>query len=733
MSSGPVNVNLVFDNAHCDGLLTKWGWGRDWPATEPRYVAPGWDPLSVEPTAWQYNADLEYIPPLNCIAPVNRIGRDDNGLGDAVVESGLWRVTGSAGYLRTTWLHYYDGNPNRVAAGMHGSIYLNHTYPTDLVFWTWRFPGTALDSDPPLVLIWLLGDGVCPVLMLALPGYSNGDGLAGSTLGLSGRAFDRPLLCGRPIGGTQWTVLDEGEDAGESQTIGEHSQLQQITWEYLDGCALLRLGDRSKWWCYGGQWTDAAGVKHVYEQRPGPVRIQVCGHPAMFNLSELAAPLSSVLVPRQFAGLGDLFAGDPNYRVISGSNNPAGSTPASITVLEDATAPAQQTRPVVHFASTDSTHRACLYAVQQYDAPVFAAGVSNPVATEGNATLSVVEATITLSRRWRGNSLTARIEAAPGETLGFIKTNSKVGAHLSADNGATYLTKFTGYVLPQEVGVEGEGVDQPGSDLHAADGPEARLSKHTMLFHPSFEAWPLDEAFTYILGRAGVPESLLNIDAAITEAGGYVLPSATRRGQRQFQYRGEETPIAALDHLTAALDCEWGYWVDGTYFLRPRFEWDGETVDFTLEETPADTADFLLSFRGAQSVEDYINVLVALTECGSDSQARMLLDTVSWQDDTAASFIGDDWWHLEVLQEKRNLDSVAELLWARRHKLQRLVWFDLHAHPELLPEAFVECQIPGCDVPPGTVFRIVRDTCRIDAEGNVTDSFEAEVVGEVGS
>ncbi len=732
--SGPANVNLIFDNAHCDGLLTKWGFGRDWAASEPRYAGGGWDPQMIEPTAWQYDADVEYIPPLNCLAPAPRLSRGGWEMDDYVVESGLWRVTGTAGYLRVPWLHYYDGQPNRLAASQYGSIYLSHEYPTGIAVWTWRFPGTAVDDDPPLVAIWLMGDGVCPVLMLVLPGYSGGDGLAGDLLGVSGRAFDKPLLCACPIGGTQWTILDQGEDAGQSQTIGEYSQLQQIVWEYLDGCALIRLGNLSNYWCFGGDWYDAEGKKHTYEQRPGPVRIQVCGHPAMFNVSEIVYPEVAYARPRVRAFLGEQFAGTPKYRAISGSNDPTGLL-ASVTVAEDEYLPEPDaTRPVATFVSEEPGRycRACLYTIQQYDAPEFAAGVSNPVTTDNNAQMSVVEASISLSRRWRGATLQARVEAAPGETLGAIKTNSKVVANLSLDNGATYLTKFAGYVLPQEPGRDGQ-VDQVGSDLRAACGIEARLSRKTMLFHPSFEGWPLDEAFTYVLQRAGVPEGLIYIDAGITEEAGYVLPSATRKGQRQFQYRAEETPVGALDHMVAALDCEWGYGVDGRYFLRPRLEWDGDTVDFVLEDTPADTADFLLSFRAAQSVEEYINVLVALTECGSDSQARMLLDKASWQDATSDLFIGDDWWHLEVLRERANLEAVADLLWQRRNKLQRLCWFDLHGHPELLPDMFVECRISGCDIPEGTVFRISRDDCRVDAEGELTDSFEAEVVGEVGS
>jgi hypothetical protein len=230
--------------------------------------------------------------------------------------------------------------------------------------------------------------------------------------------------------------------------------------------------------------------------------------------------------------------------------------------------------------------------------------------------------------------------------------------------------------------------------------------------------------------RSGVPAALIYVDPAI-DGPDYILPSARRKGQRQFQFGSEETPIAALDSLTGALNCEWGYGVDGRYFVRPQLEWDGVTVDFVLEEQPEDTADFLLSFRAAQSVEEYINVLVAMTDCGSDSMARMLLDAAAWQDPLSEHFIGDDWWHLEIMREKRNLDTVADLLWHQRHRLERMIWFELHGHPELLPDMFVECRIPGCDVPEGTVFRITRDDCRIDGEGELTDSFEAEVVGQI--
>jgi hypothetical protein len=727
----PANVNLIFDNAHADGLMTKWGFGRDWAATEPGLALSGWDPAMVEPTAWYYNADLTYIPPLNCIAPAPRISRSNNGLGDAVIESGLWRVTGTAGYLRTTWMHYYDGNPNRIAAQAYGSLYLNHTYPTNISLWVWRMAGSALDSDPPLVIVWLLGDGECPILALMLPGFTNGDGMAGSMLGRYGGAFDRPLLCACPVDSNAWIILAQAEDAGSSQTIGEHSQLQQVIWEYLDGCALIRLGDVTKYWCYGGDWVDAEGRTHTFEQRPGPIRIQVCGHPAMFNIAEISYPLESLLLPRQIAYLGPLFAANPQYRAIQGSNNQpeASPAPAGLTVMEDGTCPPSTSRPMVTFTTSDKSYRACLYAVQQYNAPEFAYGDSNPIQTEKTSQLVVMEAQISLSARWRGATLQAQMEAAPGETLGFIKTNSKVQANLSLNNGETWFTKFCGYVLPQEPNLDGS-YDQIRSELRAADGIEARLTKKTMFQHCSYEQWPLGEAFSHILMRSGVPAALIYVDPAI-DGPDYILPSARRKGQRQFQFGSEETPIAALDSLTGALNCEWGYGVDGRYFVRPQLKWDGVTVDFVLEEQPEDTADFLLSFRAAQSVEEYINVLVAMTDCGSDSMARMLLDAAAWQDPLSEHFIGDDWWHLEIMREKRNLDTVADLLWHQRHRLERMIWFELHGHPELLPDMFVECRIPGCDVPEGTVFRITRDDCRIDGEGELTDSFEAEVVGQI--
>lgn len=800
-------VNLTVDSPLADGRLTTWGIARDWPAAEPKEGHPNYTPDLGGAYGWDYKGHFEYIKPLKAIAPTATTPRTAMIIGNWTVVRGLWRETSAAGTLKAAFLHYYDGWPNRYAAGDWGVIQSNANYTPDLLFYLRRYPADAADTDPPVVAIFFLGDGILPQYGIILPALGLGGdfwtGLTGNATaqlkhpilvgmprdlasdpaydacvagcaatrtaaiaacnatyatclaGCAGNpaceaacvdtrdtciaaadaAYDACVVaCGdEPAASSKWTIIDEFRGGGapqQTQAEEEDYRAQVLKVEYTDGWMLVNFSGSAQTWAYTGNWIDANARQVEFFLPPGPIRVEVVGHTASFLMAQLTYP-TDVDLDAHTA----LHAADPpfqqtvNYDLIDAT--PAGT---AIAAAEHPDSGAGVSKPRLNFTGP-GTARAVFYNLQEFRNPVIGAASSAPVSSVGNDQLRVREASGSLNDRWRGATATVVVQAKVGNVLPALPPNSKVTIDIGLKESAALppgYIQHTGYILPPEF--EKTPPEQVSATIHCADGVEARLQHKTMKWMCSFEEQPVDGAFKYILNCAGIPNSMISIDAAITPAAmgdAYYLPVNDPKGERLLKFRPDHAVISALDTIVEVRDLDWGIDQNGDYFLRPRLVHTPGAFDWTLKDDTAVEDDIIYSFRAARSLDDFANVIYVLAGSGWTASASLLWDFLSITDPTAADFIGDDWWKVELVPDGDDAAELAARLWAQRSRLAHMIFWTNRAYPNLMPDHYVRVQSTNMAVPNNTIFKITRKAWRCARGGSdFAQDFEGVIVEE---
>ncbi len=681
---------------------------------------------------WLYNGQFEYLEKLKAIAPIGQATFTDMALADWTVTQGAWAESSKAGALRTTHLHFYDTRPGLVALNEYGILTSKDDYLPNLALSVWRFPATNEETDPCVFEVHFLGSGTSPVYALTFPASGPAGSYYSEQFGTANAQYTAPALIGRLPGDSTWTVIDENKTGGapqQTKEVGQGAYYQGMTIEYTDGWLLVRAVGTSDTWAYSGPWYDHTGTLRNFALGAGKLQVRVCGHTAMFAVKELTYPASVVLRPSAYFFVSPPWNVTPAYRLIS-------TAPAGTGVTAAAQVFGNGTRPALTFTSTGAA-RAVLYNVQEYREATVGNAQSNPLTTVGNPALQLVSIRGELASAWRGATLEAELKAAQGETLPELKTNDKVEAAVSLDGGTTWVRQFVGYNVPLEKYLETEQVGRVRAKLHAASWDEARGRKKVLLWNCSFEGWAVDAAFRYLLNRAGVPDSLIDVhaDVSVAKMGAYYyLPVGNPKGERLLQFRQDESLVSALDQIAKLRGLEWGVDQDGKCFLRPPLVHTPGYADFTISDEVASSGDFR-SFRRVRSVDDYFNCLLVLVGEGFNMAARLWQDAASMTEPTYRDYVGDDWWRVEMQPEGDNVQQIAARLWQGRTEGADLIYWKTSQNPELLPDMYLKVQVSGMDIPADSIYRITRKTWQVeDPEGaaRYTQELEAVLV-EVGS
>lgn len=770
-------VNFTVDSPLADGRLTTWGIARDRPADEPKEGHPDFTPDLGGSYGWDYKGHFEYINPLKAIAPTAGTPRTAMVIGGWTLVSGLWQETSAAGTLKVKFLSYYDGRPNRYLAGDYGVVRSNANYMPDLLFYMRRYPADAADTDPPVFAIFFLGDSVGPYYGIILPALGLGGDFWTGLTGDATAQLKHPFLVGRPqgLGAGQWTIIDEFKGGGavqKTQNEAENYSTQVLKVEYTDGWMLVNFSDASETWAYTGNWVDALGREVEFALPTGPIEIDVCGHTASFLMAQLTYPTDANLDAHTW-----MFAADPPYEQAVNYNlidtTPAGT---AITASEHPDSGPGVSKPRLRFTGP-GTARAVFYNCQEYRNATIAGVVSAPITSVGNDQVRVREASGTITDRWRGATADVVVEAkspapaiaacsaiyeacivacagdpvceaactdartvciAAAETAFALPTlppNGKVTLEVGLKEtaaAATFYRQHTGYILPPEF--EKTAPQHVTATVHCADGIEARLQHKVVKNVCSFEGWAVDVAFKYLLNCAGVPDSMISIDAGITPAAmgdNYYFPVNDPKSERLLKFKFETSLISALDTMVETRDLEWGVDQNGSYFLRPRLVHTPGVFDWTLDDDTLVEDDIIYSFRSARSLDDYVNVIYVMAGSGWTASAHMLWDWLSITDPTAANFIGDDWWKVDMVPDGDNAVEVAERLWAQRSTLAHMVFWTSRAHPELMPDNYVRVQSTNMAIPVNTIFKITRKSWRCGGDGSdFSQEFEGVIVEE---
>lgn len=758
-----VASNLTLDNAHADGHVTTFGIGRNWAAAEPR--VPGgsrFTPDLAGQYGWDYGeeGDLEYIEPLKAIAPAGLAPLADMSLADWTVTDAdgnpvaadhpdcRWKESPIAGRFEGhKWLHYYDGSIGLLGDRKFQWITSNDDLGLNLLVRAWLMPPAERETDPVAFAIRSLGDGEGPEYAIKLPRRAMSEAAHAGLLPAAKRRYRRPTLLGKPQEEDSFSFVDDFTSTGAGMNDPESLAHYQCIWiEYSDGWLIMNFLNREQTWAYRGKWVSEGGKEiDQFKLTPGPIQILVSGQTGYFNIAEITYPTKPILRPTRFFCVPPGVAYVPWYRRIASPQEyphkgfPGQSTSpifpnaappwGGVDVVVDSEpleyAPGEFAtgcwRPKITFTSDNPHERGLLYNVQEFRHPTIGNATSNPVQSHANDELKLLDMSGSLNDRWRGATLSATLQAKPGHTLPEIRPNQKARGDVSCDDGASYYTQFTGYVVPPEK-------ERPGKvkpvllQVEAADWIEARGRNKDMYWHCSYEGWPLDEAFRYIVHRGGVPDSMIDIQGSICEewmGSDYYLPISETKGQRLLDFEPTVGLVEALDTLTESCGVRWedddhhtgvrwGVDQHGMLFLHPTYWHTPGHYDFTLDDDTVTEKDIVFSFSGLRSLDDFVNVIVVMAEKGTDATAAVMCDWASIRDSSDPRFIGDDWGAIETYSDAVHVRAIAERIWQRRLELSQVLYAELHDHPELLPEDELRVKMPDVDVTDGSIFRLSR-------------------------
>ena len=762
MSYTRVAANIIIDNAHCDGMVTQLGVGRDWEALEPRDDAPGYTPDIDGQYSWWYQDVFEYVDILRAIGPIRTFTRA-NMAASAWALQGKWRLGSSAGQSQYRMLEFYDGRPGLYSLGQWGkATSVSSSLGPNLHFWVWRCGQAQGETDPIMFAIHLRpASGV--EYALCFPGQGAAGQYHTDTTGISDAQTAEPSLWGLVPGEDKWTVIDRRKQGAAPTVgaIGEAPKLEIIRLEYDDGMLLVRTGEHDKGWAFGGKWQSYGGTEQTFALTAGIVEVRVIGHTAKFAMASLTAPTGKVLLPHKYLQMESAYNPTPVYHNIA--HVPAGTT---LTTVADARPGApNHIRPAVTFGTSGGA-RPLLYCVQEYRTARIDSADSVPLDTYQADSFTLMECSGQVGESWRGSSITAtlqnRLTTPVGTDLNFAKPNSKV--RVNVQTTGVPITLFTGYAAaPEQAMLPGSRVGYTSNakteaKLAAHDIIEARLSKKQMLFHCSYEGWTEGAAFAHILNRAGVPgpadvtadptgcpNALVYVDPACTN----ILPSASRRGTRRFKFSPDCEVIAALDTIAKAYGRRWGVNAAGVVFLVPayahssghylwhwhddephwRWEWVSGSYNFTLDYDSIVSEDLVDAFQSTMTISDFRNFLLVMVGEGNDAAAKIITDQASMMTDTAVNFVGDIWSKFVAFPDGSDLDTIAVALWDEIATWQHYVEWGMKDCPWIMPDHEVRMQVPTNLVANNAVFRVLSKSWACQRDGRFSQTLQSKYVG----
>lgn len=717
---------IIVDNPDADGRISTWGIGLDWPAREPRIDgrahvgATGTVDLDGE-YGWFLGDEAEYISGLGAIGPRGFAEVDDMDLDDWTVVSGAWKETRTFGGYQKTWLHFYDG-AGTIADGDYGYLYSNADYVPAIGVWIWHMPPIPYNGDPIMTDIIFLGDGTAPQYALRLPRYDS----PGGAFPGDDREHRYPTLYGRTLDQTSWSVVDEIR-AGYAAAGMDHiarPELQQLTIEYDSGSKwlIIRVGYHSTPHLFRGSWKNAAGRDVEFALTDGPIGLRVTGHTALFNVQQLAYRSPVAIRPSIYWNMPPRVQTTATYRMIR-------SAPPGTTVAGSQETSGNDSRPVITFSSTNGARRGLLWNVQEYRVPEFSAANSDPLSTEDGDTLQLVEMSGQCTDRWRGASLEATLQAAPGSSLASVGVNSKVTAQVIEDE-TTAL--FVGYVADDPEVTREDSTGRETMHLSARDGIEARLARKLMWGHCSYEGWPPCAAFEHILLRAGVPAALIDVDADVADVPD--LPCNVGP-ERSLAFRPSESVETALDLIATIRGLQWGVRATGVYFLRPMPTHTAGAYDLTLDLATSTPDDLVMApFRHARDFGEFFNMMVVMVGQGWRARGGWFWDPDSIETADSDRYVGEDWWHLEDVPDGDSAQVIYDALWQRRQELSNVIYWHTLGHADIMPDDYVRVQNAGCGITDNSIFRVTskRWTLTTGEENGVYSASYEGVLVEVG-
>ncbi len=665
-------AELTIDNPHADGILQKHGFACDWRFDDARLSAPAQaDDFSVQWTC----EGCEIIPVLRALGLRGYAVKADMSLDDWSVEAGdYWKLARPAGRPRVAYLFWYDARPNR-----YGVVMSRVQFEPRVALWLWRFAPPDGQTDPVFVELTLHGDGLGPAYTVQIP--------------LLDEQYKFPRLWRHDPGDDQPRLVDELQRYDITRLAMRGGVYEQHVWvEETDGVLLISLSGAAEPWVY--QPDDGEGPSR------GHVSVTVRGHCAMFNLQPIRYPSQGTARPVRYVRVPDWMTQTPDYIAVSGGHG-------TVQVSEDSGSVDGWTRPLVTLRSTDPHKRPVVYLVHQYHRAEIGAGDSAPQSTAGQAKFVRLWWRRRMWRGWR-----FRAELCDFDGAYQWRGNEKVT--VSAGWQAADTQVMVGYLSgPARRREADELMGRPTVEAEGRDYIAARLAgKKFMAWHGSPVGWNFAEWFKYVLGRAGVPETLVDV-----EDDGYVIDAMPEKWRGRYEFGHDVEVVQALDEIVRARGWVWGINELGQIWAGPEPQYSG-TPDFVIDDDAASEADRIVRVAAHRAVEDFRNY-VAVFPGRRAAEAVVWCDEASHREASSDAFVGDDWWQVVAAPDEAKAEALAWRLFqdARRWRAD-IVW-ETPGKPKLRPGMFVQVQVDGLGLPAGSVFQIVQDVGLMDTARGV--------------
>ena len=724
-----VTATLTIDNPGAYGMMSLYGFGRTWSAAQmvdgstvraPKGLRSG---LRTDPR-------LEYIPEIDVLTAFGRIVHQATEVAQFDIAQGALVSTPVTGAISEQML-FGCGSPREFASGSvtaYLDVQTTATWNvgfclTSLRPWTWR------GGDPEIIDVRFgTPGGLTYAIILPLrhtlgamwggartdAWTPNGFDYLKELTGTAGGDGAAPLLLGSTNGAAPWTVLSayDGGTVEELRGGMVHGQKGGSTDALIveDAYGYLSINCPTwfkRRWLYAGDWRAANGDLVEWSvPQSGRVRIISIGSTMIFGLKPLAYVSGGAACPTEFVRTPDWVAGTPAFATIS--EQPAGT---SIAVTTEGSGGA--VRPRATFTSS-GTKRPALRAIQEWRIPVTGAPTSSPVASALGSDLECMNVTGTIDESYRNTTCTVHI-ATTQATLKAVAMNSWANVDIKlGDDGGSAVRHAFGCVFVPEYSTEAARVE---ADLQIASADEARLARKFMVWHPSYEGWAIPEWFAYVLHRAGIPDTLIDIDAGITEAALgelYHFPIADDY-TRLLQFSDTTSIPDALDMGCKLSGLRWGWSIPtGKCFLRLPAVYSG-TPDYTLDLASATPRDLAKAIKSGGDPTQYINWGIVIA--GKD-QGRVLRQL---RDEASISALGDAWYGIEEIAEGEDPEPVLAAMWARRHGAMQTMHWQMVSHAELMPGMHVKVKATSLKVPSEAIYRITRKAYSANADSYTQD------------
>lgn len=696
--------------------------------------------------------DVEIIPELKALGPRGVVSAQSMTLYDAEEGTGDWEKTNSQGAanvkqgwrvvrplgMNADFLYWYDAGAYDATYSHFGEVTTRESFlqaepDFQLTLFRYARPSSLPAGGYNYVEIELGLDGFGQ-WALGLPGPSE---LA---------PYKFPTLFWRESQADSWTRVREcNKSLTQKQVSGLRiGDPQVVTWETADGHIILNIdGARFVYWI-----PEEQRILQDPIIQAGPVKVIAYGARAAFNLSPLvystlsyAQQRYSLPVDTGIFNTGDITCYDVSWEPATGNNS------TSVTVTENLESTElvgerilNRYRPRVTFESTTNRYRGICYLAQVDIEPSISAGVTSTYTTLNADVLISVRGE--LNSDHRNARCTVDLELNRADADAFANTwkgNNKATVTAGWDDGATQdnTTHFTGYLVGRPMLRDADHIERTRMQLVLRDGFH-RLEKKRWVRLGCLVGWQIHAAFRRALNHWGFPDSMIQVWDGTQLVLVASLPGTTttptipfgrRQGDLRFDFAANARAISCLNDLVDSVGWRWGWHRNGYWFLRPPVEY-GDTPDFIVydaqlsEDNIIHEAEGSVAFDATPEGRPFANNVWVEVTRGDEATVEWRRDGDSHTNSSAADFIGDDWWEVEVTRDVANPAQLAERILAERSQRQKTIRYNPRGQVDLWPDDFVQWQGTGLGVTHLSIFRNLRKSWRVDNGGNYDTEFE---------